>query len=186
MRKALAVLGVAALFMGGVGCNAVANIPDQQLWDSIQSGTQTAVSGALDLVIENKPELQPQIQKDCAIAAQVIEAGPMKLFSGANTNAILASGVTTALNDLSGKISPTIVASIQLGMNILLASVPLPNPTDPISPRLKGAVLALFTGSDNALQQIQKAPPVAPVAVTPAGPTARMASRVLVWPSQKK
>jgi hypothetical protein len=61
--------------------------------------------------------------------------------------------VETALDELTKKLTPSVVLAVQLALDVVAANVTLPvNPADRLSDRTKGALLALFQGLADGLE----------------------------------
>jgi Flp pilus assembly pilin Flp len=166
----LAALFTLALFIPG--CSGVTRqigqkidqMSDAELAVKIHDSSEGAVALAMKLLIDKMPEKKDAILKDAAVASGVIKANILPIFSGASSNDVLAAAITGALQQLSGKISLEVDGAIRLGYGVLASKVTIPNiPTDKLSPRLKGAVTAFFTGSAEALDNLVPAPAIVPV-----------------------
>lgn len=161
---------------GGIGRQIGAKLDsmsDEELTVKVHDSSEGAVSLAMKLLVDKMPEKKAAILKDAAVASTIIKTNIIPIFNGEKSNEVVAQAIQTALNQLSGKISLEVDGAIRLGYGVMSEKVTIPQiPTDKLSPRVKGAVIAFFTGSSEALDMFaaKMAPPVSPPPITPPAP----------------
>lgn len=170
--KHFAAVGLVAV-LALSGCASVDRIPDDQLARDLNLGAERAVEYGLKYLVRKAPQDAQAVKDNAKLAADVIRKNILPVFSGAGTADVLKSAVDTALSQLEGTLQPNVRAAIQLALDILTTSVPLPaNPADKIDDRTKKAVNGLFGGIAAGLDAFlasQAAPAAGPSTAREAG-----------------
>ena len=169
------IVSALALFAFLGGCTTVVGkLSDEDLAKVVQVGSERAIGYGVKILLDKNPDKAADIVKAAKTASEVIKANVIPAFSGASSQEVLKSAVDTALQQLSDKVSPLVLSSIQLAVNLAATQIQLPsNPADKLDARAKGAVLALYTGISAGLDKAVAASAVASRDIGPAK---------LVWP----
>lgn len=181
MRHAVKVALVAAMAFLIPGCGAIKEkldaIPDDQLAQSIQMAATAIVSRGLALAAGKTLEKKAEVLADAKVAESIMVADILPAISGKDLGSLTVQVAQDILGRLSNKISPTIVAAIQLAITALTAEIAFPsNPLAQLPPRTLKALQGLFAGVEAGLTAFiaqAMAPPLV---------TARSAPEKLSWP----
>jgi hypothetical protein len=146
------VVMVAGLFMFQ-GCSTVRDIPDEDLARGIRTAARGAAQYGLGYVLNKEPAKAAAVADGARLAVKALRENVIPALSGSSTQEVLRSAVETALDELSKKLTPSVVLAVQLALDVVAANVTLPvNPADRLSDRTKGALLALFQGLADGLE----------------------------------
>lgn len=161
------VLSLALLLtvVPSAGCAAIRGKIDQmsdtELALKVNDGAEAAAHYGMKFLMDKYPDKKAAILKDAMLASTIIKANILPVFAGASSLDVLASAIETAMGQFKGKISAEVEAAIRLGFTVVSSQISVPKiPTDKLSPRLKGAILAFFSGTSEGLDTI--APPLVP------------------------
>ena len=133
------------------GCGTM-QVSDEDVLRGIDLATENAARYGIKYAVDRFPEKAEAIFKDVQIASTVIKTNIIPVFSGISTAEVLRSAVDTALNQLSEKLSPTVVSALQLAVNVIATRVKLPaNPADKLDERTKTMLLTFFASLSRGL-----------------------------------
>jgi len=162
--KKLVALAILATSL--MGCTSVERMSDEDLAAGIQVAAKGAAQYGLGYVLNKEPAAAAKVAEAARIAVRVIRENVLPAFAAASSEQVLRKAVETALDELTAKLTPNIVLAIQLALDLVAAQVELPsNPADHLSPRARGALVALFRGlaagldDGAALAPVREAPP---------------------------
>ena len=127
---------------------------DEDLAQGVEIGARGAARYGLGYVLNKQPEKAAQISEGAALAAKLLRENVIPAFSGASTEEVLRSVVDTALEEISEQLTPQVVLAIQLALDVISVQVKLPeNRADRLTPRTRMALLGLFTGLAEGLDE---------------------------------
>lgn len=169
MKMAVPLL-LAVLAASTSGCTyvrgKVAEMSDEELSLKIHDGAEAAVNYGVKFLVNKYPEKKDAIMKDVLLASTIVKTNVLPVFADASSVEVLSSAIGTALDAFKGKISPELEAAIRLGFAVVSSKIEIPKvPTEKLSPRLRGAVLAFFTGTSEGLDDLL--PPPVPIPPPP-------------------
>lgn len=180
MRKFLAVCAIMLLSLGG--CKMFADMPDEELAESVYKGAKAVTSNGLKIAINQSPDSAEAIKENAKLAAKIIRDNILPVFEGATTEEVLRSAVDTALDELGDKVSPTLASVINLALQLVAEKVNLPdNPAAKLDVRTRMALVGLFKGLVDGIDEaVEVEPTPAPVPAPEPAPVPEEPK--LVWP----
>lgn len=150
MKKAL-VLMVGLLSVQG--CSSIEKVSDEDLARGIEIAARGAAQYGLGFVFNKEPGRAAQVAEGARLAVRTLKETIIPAFAGVTTEEVLRSTVEAALDELTAKLTPSVVLAVQLALDLVSANVKLPeNPTDRLSERTRLALLALFKGLADGLE----------------------------------
>jgi hypothetical protein len=176
MKILFAVLALFAFGFASVGCSTVTNaidrLSDDELAAYLQTGAKDATKFGIAYAQKKYPDKAPQIKADGKNADVALRGTIIPSFSGASTGDVARAAVDQAIAFLANKLSSAQIDGLVLVANTVITLVPMPkNPTDKLSPRLKKAVAAFFTGMAEGDEEALGIPGPAPAPNPAPAPT---------------
>ncbi len=128
------------------------NVSDEDIAKGLKLGAEKATKYGLKLAMDKNPDKADEIAANAALGAKIVRENILPALSGADTGDVLRSAVETALAELTEKLSPSVIAAVQLAINLLAMQIEMPeNPADKLSERTRGFLVAFFEGLGGGL-----------------------------------
>lgn len=172
--KALAFLVVLPAFLTlSVGCSSVITALDKLSDDELAAHVEGVAKEATQLAISyatwKDPAKAPQIQKDSAVADQVVRQTILPALQNAPAGTVLAGAIGIARQQLSSKLSGSPIESLVFVVSTAISGISAPaNPAATLSPRLQKAIASGFLGLAEGIEETSApVPPPPPAAMPP-------------------
>lgn len=145
------------LIVGLMGCSAVDKISDDDLALNIKNIAKVTSKLALDKAIEQNPDKRDIIIENCFIVRKVIKDNLIPLLSD-STKDVLRGALDTALGELSSQVAPGMLTIGNAVFQATISLIELPeNPATRLDDRTKKALIGLFEGFHDSLDEVIKA-----------------------------
>lgn len=139
---------VLAIMSGCASSGGVVVLTDEELSSVVRLSSKAVVKFGVKSWMEGKDEETVlKIKAEVVATAAIMRENVLPAFNGASTEDVLRGAVDKALMELAAKLSPTMLDTIKLAVDLAASRVELPtNPAEKLSPRALGAVRAFFEG----------------------------------------
>lgn len=152
MRKAL-VLVPAILLAVLSGCGTIRKLSDDDLASYLNTGAHVVVSHGVDFLMDKYPDKKVAILKDITAVNVSIKGEVMPALAGANVGDLTLATVQDVLQKLDSRVSPTIKTVITSAVSSISGLLPQ-KPGDKIPDRTKKAIVGVFSGISQAIEEI--------------------------------
>lgn len=154
----------AFLMMFFVALGGCASMSDQALAENVYDTARSATKVGLRSALE-QAHSPAEVREKAELAVKLIRENVVPLFTS-TTEDVLLRTVETVLQEVADKLDPIVVGVMQVAIGTVLNQLDLPeNPAAKLSPRTKGALLAMFNGLADGATDALKTPP--PTSVAP-------------------
>ena len=157
MRRCL-VVAIMAMLPLMLSCNGVAGIQisAEDAAKYAEQGAEQAVKMGLK-ALSKDVAAHAKIKSIVEPAKKVIAESVLPLFEGAEVTEVTKATAEQALALLDEKLDPVLKGVIQLGVNVALGYVKMPdNPTDKLSDDAKNIIIAVFNGINAGIGAFEK------------------------------
>ncbi len=147
---------IATIILATLGCRSLAQLSDADLAKRVYSTSKFATYYGLSEAIKKYPDKADKIKTDIVIASKILKESIIPLFSGATSEQIVRQSIDVTVALAASAFDADIANEIKLAANTALDYIDLPsNPADKLSDRVRLAILALFQGMSDGMDQIK-------------------------------